>query len=145
MIKTLFKFVILLAILLVGYNFLFGTAEEKESSRQVVAQVRDLSASVFDLLRNEKDKFDDGKYDAALAKLKSAIGIEKDRASQSDHECLEDCQHLEQQEADLEHRLHELATSTGLTESDREAAYAAIREQILDLTRRTESLANELK
>ncbi|MGB7346110.1 MAG: hypothetical protein WBD20_17970 [Pirellulaceae bacterium] len=145
MAKTLFKLIVLFVIGLLAYNFLFGTPEEKETSRKVVAQVSELSASVFDLLKSEKEKYDEGKYDEALFKLKSAIGIQQERATDLGHECLDDCEHLRQQEQKIEGRLSEIATTAGLSDDDRQAAYDAIRIEILELTRKTERLARELE
>ncbi|MFK8114987.1 MAG: hypothetical protein AB8B91_22485, partial [Rubripirellula sp.] len=79
MVKTLFKLVLVLVVGLLSYNYFFGTAEEKERSRQVVAQVGELTSSVVDLLKTEKQKYDAGKYDAAFSKIKTAIGIERQR------------------------------------------------------------------
>lgn len=76
MIKSLIKLGLLIVVGIVIYNYFFGTPEEKESSRQVFAkskeafvQIKDLGQDVFSLLASEKQKFDAGKYDAAISKM----------------------------------------------------------------------------
>lgn len=148
MIKLLFKLIAVAVVGILAFNFFFGTPEEKETSRRVVGQVRDLSASVFGLLKSEKEKFDQGKYDQALSKIKTAIGIEKQRAVELGSEgsaCLQDCEHMEQEELDIERQLAELAANTGLTPDEQSAVMRAIREQIFALTNQTQSVAEKLK
>jgi predicted nucleic acid-binding Zn-ribbon protein len=146
MAKLVLKIVLGLAVLLVGYNYFWGSAEEKENSRQIVGQVTELGKSVVNLLKSEKEQFDKGKYDQALAKLKSALNIEHERAAELGDEgqvCLEKCKHLEEAEHELEEKLR-LVDSDDQSASDREAAIAAIRNQILQLTSETEDLAREI-
>ena len=146
MAKLVLKIVLGLAVLLVGYNYFWGNAEEKENSRRIVGQVTELGKSVVNLLKSEKEQFDKGKYDQALAKLKSALNIEHERAAELGADgqvCLEKCKHLEEAEQELEEKL-KLVDSEDQSVSDREDAIAAIRDQILKLTSETEDLAREI-
>lgn len=147
MAKLVLKIVLGLAVLLVGYNYFWGNAEEKENSRRIVGQVTELGKSVVNLLKSEKEQFDKGKYDQALAKLTSALNIEHERAAElgdDGQECLEKCKHLEEAEHELEEKLKLVDSDDGQSASDREAAIAAIRNQILQLTSETEDLAREI-
>lgn len=146
MAKLVLKIVLALAVLLVGYNYFWGNAEEKENSRRIVGQVAELGKSVVNLLKSEKEQFDKGKYDQTLAKLKSALNIEHERAAElgeAGQGCLEKCKHLEEAELELEEKL-KLVDSDDQSASDREAAIAAIRNQILQFTSETEDLAREI-
>ena len=69
LIKTLLKLVLLLVIGLLGYNYFFGTEEEKYQSREIVDKAKDLGSEAWNLLRSEKEKLSDGKYDDALDRL----------------------------------------------------------------------------
>ncbi|HQW96287.1 MAG: hypothetical protein KBF75_01845 [Saprospiraceae bacterium] len=69
MIKFLLKIAIPIIIGLLIYNYFFGTQEEKETSKVVFNKTKDLTVSVYDLLKAEKNKFDEGKYDKAMDKL----------------------------------------------------------------------------
>ena len=133
------KVVLLLVVGIIGYNYFFGSAEEKANAQQIVGQVQKLTHSVADLLKSEKEKFDEGKYDDAIAKIKSALNTMHEKiatfTSGGDANLLRDVESLEQQELNLETRLH------NLDPNDVEGAHA-IRDQILELNRQTESLAS---
>jgi predicted nucleic acid-binding Zn-ribbon protein len=147
MAKLVLKIVAALAVLLVGYNFFWGNAEEKESSRRIVGQVADLGKSVVNLLSSEKEKFDKGKYDSALEKLKSALNLAKERAAElgeDGHECQEKCEHLEAAHHELEEKLAQVNAPGSEAASDQDAIIKAIREQILKLSSDTESLARAI-
>lgn len=78
MIKSLLKIGLLLLAGILGYNFFFGTSEEKEQSKKVFGEMRDVAKSVGSLIRTEREKFNQGKYDQALDKLGQAYqGIRK--------------------------------------------------------------------
>ncbi len=148
MTKIVLKVVLALAVLITGFNYFFGNDEEKENSRRIVGQVKELSGSVFDLLKSEKERFDEGKYHDALAKLKEALRLEHDRAEslgdEAGHDCLEKCEHLEQKEQDLEKRLDAIVSDAGLSGAERDKAVHRIRKEILQLTDEARNLAVEL-
>ncbi len=147
MIKTLFKVIVVFAIGLLTYNFFLGSPDEKEASRKVVGQVRDLGVSVFDLLKSEKEKLSEGKYDEALANLKQVIGMEREQSVALGHDgqaCLDKCDHLDHQQIELEKQLTSIQNDTSLSETAQNAALQSIYEKILSLTADAESLANEL-
>ncbi len=73
MFKWLFRLLILLVLVLLGYNYFFGSRQEKESAGNVVRQFKELGGSIKDLLVSEKDKLDAGKYDEALDKVGTFI------------------------------------------------------------------------
>ena len=85
MFKLLFKYIIpfalFLAAFLVGYNLFFGNPEEQEQSKRIIAKFTDLGGEVYDLLHTEKEKYDDGKYDEALAKISQRIDQLKELAA----------------------------------------------------------------
>ena len=81
LIKLAFKLAIFLAIFLIGYNFFFGSPEERENSKAIVGQVKDLGGSVFGLLSSEKTKFQNGKYNGAFEQISSRLVAAKDYAS----------------------------------------------------------------
>lgn len=73
MIKSLLKLGLLLLVAVIGYNYFFGTAEEKEQSREIIGKVRDVGRDAWGLLKSEKDKLDDGKYDGAVDKVGNTL------------------------------------------------------------------------
>lgn len=80
LLKKLIGLAICVATLIVGYNFFWGNEEEQASSRKIIAQVKDLTGSVTKLLSSEKEKYEDGKYDDALSKMKQTIAVMKQKA-----------------------------------------------------------------
>lgn len=146
--KLLIKVVLLLVVGVLGFNYFFGSPDEKETSRQVFAQVKELSSSVVGLLKSEKEKFDQGEYHDALAKVKTAIGIERDHAVALGHdgqECLAQCEYLQEQEHALGEKLDAITSDSGLSETERTAAAKVVRDEILQLASETESLAGRLR
>ena len=142
--KILFTVVVFLLVGILGFNLLFGTPEEKDSSRKILGQVHELGVNVATLLKSEKEKFDEGKYHDALANVKKALGLEHERAvslGEEGQDCLERCSRLEEQELELEEKLDAIRS---LPENERAAAVSALRDAILKLTSDAEELAKQL-
>lgn len=77
--KGLIKLALLLVAGILGYNYFFGTAEEKASSEKVFNQVKEVGRSIGDLVKNEKQKFADGKYDKTFDKLNDVYDKAKEK------------------------------------------------------------------
>lgn len=93
------------AVLVAGiliYNFFFGTSEEKEQSRKVFGQVKDVVVSVSQLVKSEKTKFDAGKYDAALEKLGGAYQAVRGQVQKLDASFIQRLDELEKRKASLQ-------------------------------------------
>ena len=73
MINFMIRIILYIVVAVVAYNYFLGNGKEKESSENIVQEVRDVAVSVKDLLRVEKEKFDAGKYDLALEKIRAGI------------------------------------------------------------------------
>jgi lipopolysaccharide export LptBFGC system permease protein LptF len=77
MIRFLFKLGLSLVVLLLVYNYFLGTPEEKSTSKKIFGEVIHLGKSSWDLLRVEKQKLRDGKYDVAMDKVSQLLnGLE---------------------------------------------------------------------
>lgn len=136
MIKTLLKIGALVLLGLLGYNYMFGDAEEKAQSREIVGKARDLGRDAWDLLKSEREKLKEGKYDNAIEKLDGLYTNLKDKAN-----ALRDSDAL-QQLRDLDDRrtaLEELLRSDGGEPS------AEAKRKLDDLTADTEELMNEME
>lgn len=105
MIKSLLKIGALLVACILIYNFFFGTSQEKETSRKIFGEMKDVVVSVGSLIRTEKDKFDAGKYDGALDKLGGAYRAVRGRAEHLDAGILKRLDELEQRKAQLDKEL----------------------------------------
>lgn len=103
------RFVLKIGALLVAgiliYNYFFGTDTEKETSRKIFGEMKDVVVSVSQLVKSEKQKFDAGKYDTALAKLGSAYKAVRERAQHLDAKFIQRLDELEQRKTTLQQEL----------------------------------------
>lgn len=106
MMKSILK---LLAVLVVGiliYNYFMGSDAEKQQSKEIFQKVKDLGQDAWGLLKSEKDKYDEGKYDGALDKISSLLGDLKDKAETiSDSDLLDRIRDLEDKKDELERKM----------------------------------------
>jgi nucleoside-triphosphatase THEP1 len=104
----LFKLALTIVIVVLIYNRFFGTSQEKEQSKKIFGEMRNLVVSVTGLVRSEREKFDAGKYDTALDKLGQAYRAVRDRAKFVDENVIDRLGQLERRRAELERQLDEL-------------------------------------
>lgn len=105
MIRSLIKLVLALAVGILVYNFFFGTPEEKDQSKAVFNKAGELMGSVWGLLRSEKEKFDEGKYDEALAQIDQLINTVSDKANELGEDYPERLAELKERKRQLEAQL----------------------------------------
>ena len=147
MIRSLLKIAALLIAGILIYNYFFGTNEEQENSRKVFGQIRGVVSSVGQLVRSEKDKFDAGKYDAALDKLGGVYKAIRTQARHVDEKVIKRLDELEDRKTELEKELNEIEAG------DQQAAAAPPKKKkdptavakAADQTRRKEALLRELE
>lgn len=109
MIRSLIKLGLFLVAGILVYNYFFGTPEEKAQSKEVFSNVKNLTKSAVDLLRTEKSKFDEGKYDDAVDKISGVIDDLKGKAEKLDdnRELLGQIAELESKQRQLSQRVRE--------------------------------------
>lgn len=105
MIRSLLKIGLLVVACILVYNYFFGDSAEKEQSRKIFGEMRDVVVSVGQLVKTEKDKFDAGKYDGALEKLGGAYRAIRDRAEHLDAKVIQRLDELERRKATLEREI----------------------------------------
>lgn len=69
MIKSVVKLGLILLVGIIAYNYFLGDPEEKEKARDIVGKTVDIGKAGVGLLKEEYQKFKDGKYDKALDKV----------------------------------------------------------------------------
>lgn len=134
MIRSLFKLAAFVLIAIIGYNYLFGDEAEKEQSKEIIGKATDLGKDAWNLLRGEQAKFEEGKYDDAVDKLKSLFGSLTEKAT-----AIKDSKTLEQIRA-LEDKRKEIVKQL---ESQSEEERAAAKKQLEKLAKSTEVLMHE--
>ncbi|MTB53943.1 hypothetical protein [Lewinella sp. W8] len=136
MIKSLLKIGLLIVVGLLGYNYFFGTAEEKAQSREIVGKATDLGRDAWNLLKSERVKLQEGKYDDAIQKLEGLYADLSARAEDlRDSEALRELGKLSERRAELEEML----------KRDGGELSEAAKRQLDDLTADTEELMNEME
>lgn len=113
MIGFLIKLAILAVVGILGYNYFFGTSEEKEQSTKVFGQVKEVAVSVGELAKSEKVKYDAGKYDAALDKLAGAYKKAREGAQKVDASLRKRIGELEKRRAGLEAEIASIEKTDG--------------------------------
>ena len=147
MIRSLLKLAFIAIICIVVYNRFFGTDTEQEQSKRIFKGVGSVFTEVRGLVNSERDKFDAGKYDAALDKMQTIIGRLKNHADDKNDS------KLNRQIADLERRKAQLqrevdaspATDTGFQKTpDKVKKYTDMAKQMESLTNDIQRLVNQV-
>ena len=140
MIRSLFKLALLAIVCIVIYNYFFGSASEKDQSRRIFKGVGGVFTEMRWLVRSEKDKFDAGKYDAALAKMQDVIQRLRSHATETnDPELKRQVAQLEQRKNALEQKVDAMPSDTGYQKS------ADKVKQFSDMAKQLESLTNDIQ
>lgn len=104
--KSLIKLLFVVVIGVLVYNYFYGTEAEKETSQKVFGEVKDVWVAVGDLLKTEKQKFDDGKYDKALDKIAGSFESLKEKAKDiNDSELLDKIADLDKERQKIQEKL----------------------------------------
>ena len=142
MIKTLLKYGILILAGIVGYNYFLGDEAEKASSRKIVNEIKDVGKEVGGLIKSEKEKFDKGKYDKVLSKLKDSYDVVKEKAKNIDEKYISKLDDLEDRRNDLEDRLAKVTDET-TDEGKKEAK--KLKRDLDQLLEETQSLIKNIE
>ncbi len=145
MIGFLIKLAVLAVIAILGYNYFFGSADEKAQSTKVFGQVKDVAVSVGELAKSEKVKYDAGKYDAALDKLAGAYKAAREGAQKMDASLLKRIGELEKRKEALRKEIDsiEKAEQTEKKGEDTEEKSAAQAKRKEKLQREMEQLLED--
>lgn len=104
--RSLIKLGLILVAGILVYNFFFGDETEKAQSREIFEKVGDLGRAGINLLKSEKEKFNDGKYDDALDKIGGLFDKVRSKAEDlNDSELLRDISRLEKKRQELKEKV----------------------------------------
>ena len=83
MIGRILKIGLVLVAGFLGYTYFFGNAEEKAQSREIVGDIGQAGKKIFgkigNMLNKQKDNFDEGRHDEALATVGKELDKLKDK------------------------------------------------------------------
>ena len=100
MIRFILTTAFFLVVGILGYNYFFGTAQEKEQAKEIFSKGADVIGSSANLLKSEYKKYGDGKYDGAL----DSISIFLDKRKEEGGELLEEIDSWEKKKNDWEQK-----------------------------------------
>ena len=146
MIKSLLRLGLILVVGILIYNYFLGTDSEKATSKKIFSEVRDLGEATWDLLKSEKEKFDQGKYDEALDKIGNLLGSLKSKAEKlEDSGLLDELQGLDRKRKDLQDQLSETEVKEYDNTEAAKAEKEAIKKAIRELSQKTEEVMNKME
>ena len=151
MLRSLIKLAIFLVAGILVYNYFFGTPEEKAQSKEVFSDIKDLTKSAVGLLKSEKQKFDDGKYDDAVDKIGGLIDNLKGKAEQleDNRDLLDQITVLQQKKNSLETKLGSPGVESYGEEGQRVVTDSAQRREIeadwKELVNKTEQVMQDME
>ncbi len=140
MFGKLIKWGLTLVVGILIYNFFFGTPEEKETSRKIFKESKELVGSVVNLLKSEKDKFDAGKYDQALDKVGTIFNKLKDVASELKPEDLQRLKELDQRRKELQQLVDTMDQQDSIPAEEKDK----LQEEMKNLLEQTQNLVSKI-
>ncbi|HRH81977.1 MAG TPA: hypothetical protein PLW81_13110 [Thiobacillaceae bacterium] len=154
MIGFVVKVVVVIVVGVLAYNYFFGTVEEQAQSAKVFAQMKEVAVSVGQLARAEKEKFDAGKYDAALDKLAGVYRTAREGAKRLDAGLQKRIGDLEKREGELRAEIEEIDAAektadqgpdAGRKRAEQQARKARLHKEMERLIRDSENLLKEVE
>ena len=137
MIRFIITTAFFLVIALLGYNYFFGTAEEKEQAQEIFSKGAEVVGAGTDLLKSEYQKYEDGKYDEALDNINNLLSKLKENGG----ELLGEIDSWEQRKGDWDQKKIDLQK---LLDSDSEFIDdEEVKRAIEELEKEREILENE--
>lgn len=96
--RRLISLAFVLLVGIVGYNYFFGDETEKEQARNIVKKTKDIGLEIKSLVQDEKDRYEDGKYDNVINKIKNVVSKDEELSK----EYADDLNEIEEIQKDLE-------------------------------------------
>ena len=147
---TLIKLGLLLVVGVIIYNYFFGTVEERAQSTTVIHTATEAGKAVwsfgkeaFGLLRNEKKKFDDGKYNEAVDNVGNLYDKLRGHAKtiEDNKDLIARLDRLERERRKLETKIDQPASFNG-TERQRQTEIKSEWDQLMQ---ETEDLVQDME
>lgn len=139
MIRLIIKIVIVVVTGVLIYNYFFGNSVEKEQSEAVYSKVKSLTVSVIDVLKGEKQKFDQGKYDKAIDKIDEAFNALRSDNSNLTPDEKANLQSLENEKESIQ---KDIKDAGKLDQDLADKKSAEIDQRLLNLIKQSEHLIN---
>ena len=138
--RSIINLVLVVLIAVLGYNYFFGSKDEKSESREIVAQVKGLGKSIGELIMNEKEKLESGKYDGLFEKVETIFKKIESQIRSDDRQRREQLEDLEEDKRNLEKEVKD-AEENEVTRDKKDELEVKLRE----LLEKTEKLLDDPK
>lgn len=138
--RTIVNIVLIVLIAVIGYNYFFGSSDEKTDSQEIVEQVKDLGRSIGGLIKSEKQKMDEGKYDGVFDKIEDIFKALESQLGSGDTDQKEELHELEKDKRKLEEEVKE-AEENAVSSEKKDELDTKLRE----LLEKTEKLLDRNK
>lgn len=136
--RFIFKILLLGLIAVLAYNYFFGNPTEKQQSQDIVLKVEELGKSVADLIKNEKERYDEGKYNDAINKIGSLIQRIKNQGANL--ELKDELENLNKRKDELKERLGNMTDAEGnMKQNEQDKIDKDLEELLMDLKKLTKS------
>ena len=131
-------FIVLIVALLIGYNYFFGDAAEKEKASKIVNEVKQLGGEVKGLFEDQKDKYERGDYDKVLDKIGSFVENLKAKSNDLNVDESNDLNNIEKEIKQLRDKLDQV-------DEDDLPKIESIKKDIKKLIEKANDLVKELE
>lgn len=142
MLRIIIRFGLFLLVALVGYNYFYGTAAEKEQSKEIIDTTKSFATKTFKsvgkLLKAEKEKFNDGRHDEAMAQLNDVFKELKTKAKTESAVIRDEFKDLELDKTRLEEEL-------AATDQEDVKKIKALKAKFENLTDKTKAFIDKIK
>lgn len=148
MIRSLLKLALILVAGILVYNYFFGTEAEREQSKEIFGKVRDVGKDAWALLKTEKEKFEEGKYNGAVDKVGDSLEglgellgkLTKTAEDLNDSGALDQLSELQAKQRELQAQV-EAETPESYDSAEQER----VTGEVQDLLRQTEELMRSME
>lgn len=153
MIRTVIKLGVLLFIGVLCYNYFLGTPEEKAKAKDTIGKIKeggkvvggvllDIGKDGVALLKEEREKFREGKYDKAVEEVGGLISKIKDQVEGVGGEMLDRVNDLEKQQEAIAKQVDQAKESAGeLSQEEKQK----LKEKFDELTAKTGEILKDLE
>lgn len=153
MIRSVIKIGVLLVVGIVAYNYFLGTPEEKAKAKNTISKAKeagkviggaliDLGKDGIALLKEEREKFREGKYDKAVEEVGGLISKIKKQVEGVGGDMLDRVNDLESQRDSIADQVKKAKDSVGeMSEEQKEN----LKKQFDELTAKTGEVLKDLE
>jgi len=145
MIRSILKLGVLLVVGLVGYNFFFGDATEKAEAKETISKAKEVGKTLgkglltlakdgVALVKKERAKFAEGKYDDAMENVSGLLGKMKDKVEGEGGEMLDRVKELEKARDALGIKLKDAKDDDGSISKEDKKTLKAEFDELMDET-----------